>query len=76
MNEEKLIDAMDELKASVNELTAIQQDIFKQDASHDDIVSLKGKMQSLIESNKELRDSIGFLNAAINELGNNFKKKF
>lgn len=76
MNDEKLIDAINDLRESINELTAIQQDIFKQDTSHDDIVSLKGKMQSVIESNKELKESIGYLNGAINELTNNLKKKF
>jgi chaperonin cofactor prefoldin len=42
--------SVDDLKESVDKLTAIQNDIFNVDTSHDDIVSLKGKMQLFIDT--------------------------
>ena len=58
MENKELIVAIENLTESVGSLNAIQNDIFNQDTSHDDMVSLKGKMQSVIDSNKELKDAI------------------
>lgn len=73
MNDD-LKDDLQNLTNAINELTAIQNDIFKTDSSHDDIVSLKGRISDLVESNKELNKSIGYLNAAINNLADNIKR--
>jgi hypothetical protein len=37
-------------------------------SSHDDIVSLKGRIDELLRSNSKLAESIGHLNFAVNEL--------
>lgn len=54
--ESELIEAIDSLKSAVEKLTestdrlyAIQNDIFNVDSSHDDIVSLKGRLKELID---------------------------
>lgn len=72
--ENELIGSIKDLKNSVDSLTAIQTDIFNTDTSNDDIMSLKNKMQSLIDSNAELKTQIGYLNVAINQLANNINK--
>ena len=45
-----LNESVNSLVASVDRLHAIQHDIFNTDTSHDDIVSLKNKMQLLIDT--------------------------
>jgi hypothetical protein len=54
--EKELIEAIDSLKSAVQKLTestdrlyTIQNDIFNVDTSHDDIVSLKGRLKELID---------------------------
>ncbi len=74
MSNTELIEAMHNLRKSIDSLTTIHRDIFDVDTSHDDITSLRGEMALLIESNKELRESIRFLKAAVNDLLNDIKK--
>lgn len=62
MSNDKLITAIDNLqdaiyslKESVERLHTIQSDIFNADTSHDDMQSLKSKLQSLIDTiNKKI----------------------
>jgi hypothetical protein len=74
MENQELTLAINQLKESVDSLVGIHNDLFNADTSTDDMMALRNKMAALIESNKELRESIGFLNGAINELTNNIKK--
>jgi hypothetical protein len=73
--EQKLIEAVETLTKSIDSLTAIQRDIFNTDTSFDSLAETRGKMQELIVSNEELTNSIRFLNAAVNDLKNEFKKR-
>jgi len=52
MENKELIVAIENLTESVGSLNAIQNDIFNQDTSHDDMVSLKGKMRLIKEGPK------------------------
>ena len=47
---QELKNSIDTLNESVTNLVTIQQDILNCDSSHDDITSLKGKLQSLIDA--------------------------
>jgi regulator of replication initiation timing len=67
MTNQDLIDALNELKTSVDSLTTAENDRFNTDTSHDDIVSLKSRISELVESNNRLRESVVHLNYAINE---------
>ena len=73
--DEKNIEAIESLKGSIDRLTAIQTDIFNVDTSNDDMTSLKGRMSDLIKSNESLKESIGFLNAAVNDLSRGLAKR-
>lgn len=73
--DKELIDAIETLTSSIDRLTAIHTDNFNVDTSHDDTISLKGKMTDLIKSNDELRQQVLWLNQAVNELTSAVKKK-
>lgn len=45
-----LRDSIESLEVGINQLTSIQTDIFNTDSSTDDITSLKGKIQRLIDT--------------------------
>jgi predicted nuclease with TOPRIM domain len=74
MENKELIEAIKDLKSSIDSLTAIQRDIFNTDTTHDDQAETRGKIHELLKSNEELTKSVGFLNAAINDLRNDLKK--
>lgn len=54
MDNQDLIKAIDELKDSVDSLTIAERDRFNVDTSHDDMVSLRGKISDLIKSNSNV----------------------
>ena len=68
MENKELIEAIKDLKNSVDSLTAIQRDIFNADTSHDDQRETRGKMD-------ELTKSIEYLNTAVNNLKDELKKR-
>ena len=74
-NEDSLKDAINELKKSIDSLTTAERDRQNMDNSTDDISSLRGKMEEVMQSNEELRKSILSLTAAITKLEATFWKQ-
>ena len=74
MDNKELIDAINDLKESVDSLTTIQRDTFNVNTSTDDIASLRGKLQEVIQSNDEVRTALLALNGAINKLNDTIWK--
>jgi uncharacterized coiled-coil DUF342 family protein len=74
-NNDDLKDAINELKESIDSLTTAERDRQNMDNSTDDISSLRGKMEEVMQSNEELRKSILSLTAAITKLEATFWKQ-
>lgn len=75
MDNKELIEAIKDLKSSIDSLTAIQRDIFNADTSHDDQAETRGKIYELIISNEHLTTAVKHLNAAVNNLKDEVKKR-
>lgn len=67
-NNEDLINAINELKESIDSLTTAERDRQNMDSSTDDMASLRGKMEEILQSNEELRKSIIGLTGMVNKL--------
>jgi hypothetical protein len=75
MENQVLIDAIKDLKSSIDSLAAIQRDIFNSDTSHDDQAETRGKIHELVVSNEHLTTAVSHLNTAVNNLKDEIRKQ-
>lgn len=75
MENEQLIEAIKELKDSVDSLTTTNKDTFNVDTSTDDMQNLCGKMEELIKVNEFLITAVKSLAGSIIVLSDNIKRQ-
>ena len=75
MENQELINAIKDLKESIDSLSTINKDAFNVDTSTDDMQNLCGKMHELIKSNEELKNQVLYLNQGIVALKDQLKLK-